>query len=521
MRSDLIKTILKEKPYLKSRLFLRGFYASTDNYDKTLYPFYGEWNEYKVDDMIFFVHPQQLFYTYTDGNNSIVMVGHAYDPIHMIVSEDDILKILIQGNERDFFEEICSLTGIYTIIWKKDGEWKLLGDASGMQTAFYTVNNGKIHISSHSNLIGDLLGLEIDPYIKRLSSYKFYKLMGDCLPGDLTQFSDIKRVVPNHYVRFNGSMKVVRFHTPEVKNISYNNVVDRVSTILHNSMKMISEKWDKPAISLTGGCDSKTTLACTNGLYDKFMCFSYVSSEEEKVDAEAAHRICKAVFNGDDSHHNIYTIPKDDSAFNDIEEQREILYYNCGSLRRNNNNDVRKRCFFARINDFDVEVKSWASEIGRAYYSKRFNRKKFPKQPNPRACTTIYKLFLHDRKLVRDTDNAFAEYLNKYSLNSKSIPWTEQFFWEFRTSSWQGLAITGEHRYSFDITIPYNNCELLELLLSVPLEDRISDKLYDDIRTKMNPIIDKTGVSVQNIRHTRNRALIENMYYIIHSHLPI
>jgi len=85
-------------------------------------------------------------------------------------------------------------------------------------------------------------------------------------------------------------------------------------------------------------------------------------------------------------------------------------------------------------------------------------------------------------------------------------------FWEFRVSSWNGLVITGEHRYSFDITIPYNNRVLLELLLTVPVEMRIQDTLYKQVRDKMNPAVDGAGVAITNLKHTSNRAKMERLY---------
>ena len=38
----------------------------------------------------------------------------------------------------------------------------------------------------------------------------------------------------------------------------------------------------KVSISITGGRDSTTTLACANGLYDRFHYFSYISNEAER-----------------------------------------------------------------------------------------------------------------------------------------------------------------------------------------------------------------------------------------------
>ena len=81
--------------------------------------------------------------------------------------------------------------------------------------------------------------------------------------------------------------------------------------------------------------------------------------------------------------------------------------------------------------------------------------------------------------------------------------------------------ITGEHRYSFDITIPYNNRILLQLLLSTSIENRINDTIYAQIREKMNPVIERTGITVQNLLHTERRERAENLYYTLHSKFPL
>ena len=63
-----------------------------------------------------------------------------------------------------------------------------------------------------------------------------------------------------------------------------------------------------------------------------------------------------------------------------------------------------------------------------------------------------------------------------------------------------GLVITGEHRYAFDITIPYNNRRLLELMLALPVEARMDDRLYTMIRSRANPAVDAAGVAITILR---------------------
>lgn len=523
--TNKIRSIVENKTELRDKLFTRGFIFTDNNMiNKNDYPFYSMWKKviisYKYELL---VDTKQHFYIVSNTEKTLILIGHAYNPFKMCADEETLLSSLINKNfpSDDFWNEFNELTGIFTVICMHGDKIYIIGDPTCMQTTFYGIVNDHIYISSHTNLIGDLLNLEWDPYVSELSRYRFFPLLGNALPGNITQFPEIKRLVPNHFVTIeNNNISTYRFFYPSVVNFNIHDIVEEASKILRNNMQLISVKWGKPAISMTGGCDSKTTLACTKDIYHKFKYFSYISSESEKVDAEAAHKICKEL----GLVHYIYKISDNDNDFENIEEIRSILEWNTGNITPNNKNDVRKRAFFANIFDFDVEVKSWSSEIGRAYYSKRFNgRKNFGEKPTPRKCTTLYKFFLNNRKLVKQTDKIFETYLNEYFKQDVNNPieWQDQFFWEYRIPSWNGLVITGEHRYSFDITIPYNNRKLLQLLISVPLDDRIQDTIYKMIRNKMNEDIDKTGIFVINKKHTKNRGKFEDLYYILHSRVKI
>ena len=87
-------------------------------------------------------------------------------------------------------------------------------------------------------------------------------------------------------------------------------------------------------------------------------------------------------------------------------------------------------------------------------------------------------------------------------------------------ASWNALVITGEHKYSFDITIPYNNRLIIDMLLRFPIKERIADDAYRRIRQYMNPEVDESGIAVTNVKHTSNRARMERCYLEIMSRVP-
>lgn len=517
MKMDML---LEEKTYLRELLFSRGFLFTNDNkIALSEYPFYGQWNHTTLMGYTIAVHSKQKLYVANQNSVGMALVGHAYNPVsaNMEISETEIINRAIEiyvKSEQEFHEYFNQWTGIFALFVIEDNAVRIYGDAAGMYTVFYGINKGYIYCASHTNLLGDICQLEFDEYINRLIGYKFYPLFGKALPGDLTPYATFKRLIPNHYVNMEEEKwTAVRFF-PTKRNalldMPYDSIIESAADILSNSMDMIHKKWKRPAVSLTGGCDSKTTLACANGKYDKYRYFSYISSDSEAVDAKAAEQICDVL----SLSHSTYVIPENDDEFRDICELKKIMEYNSGCIGLDNDNDVRKRAYFLKQDAFDVEVKSWVSEIVRGYYHKRFAKKHFPEKLTPRYATLLYKVFFHNRKLVRDTDKVFDEFLSKYypAWVFDLIPWYDLFFWEFRMSSWNGLVITGEQQIAYDITIPYNNRILLQLLLSTPIEKRVKDEPHRDIMRFMNPKIADCGISVVNVKHTENRAKLEKVY---------
>lgn len=520
-RAD-IQSIAQNDDYLKKKLFCRGFLVTDDLSIKTdTYPFYSEWRHYRLLGYSIIAHPLSQVYLLEKKGIAVGLIGHAYNPTTGETNEVSILNELASSfkNRISFFNIINQLTGVFALFIAEGKKLTVLCDAVGLQPIFYCQYNEKCYFSSHTNLIGDLLNLSEDPTVTRLKKCKTFHYFGNQLPGNITQFKDVKRINPNHYASYTDRITQTRFYYPHYRDLAVDDICENLIDLLQRSMQMIPQKWNRPAISLTGGCDSKTTLACACNVYDRYSYFSYDSQSNEQPDALAASRVSQAL----GLPFTLYKVPYNDDFFPNIESCRAALLWNGGSIRANNANDVRKRLFFDGLNDFDIEVKSWVSEIGRARYTKRYNGKKFfGEKPTPRKCTTFYKFLLFDRKAVHISDSFFQSYLNRYFERDgeRPIPWQDQFYWEWHWPSRDGLNLASEQRYAFDITVPYNNRIILELLLSVPEEMRINDTLYTMIRKKLDNRIDAVTNAVVDVNHTKMRAALEATYYYVNTLLP-
>lgn len=136
--------------------------------------------------------------------------------------------------------------------------------------------------------------------------------------------------------------------------------------------------------------------------------------------------------------------------------------------------------------------------------------------------TTLYKIFLMDRKNARNTDEVFDRYLKTYYSEAifEKVPWWDLLYWEFTYASGEALFLTAEQKMSYNITIPYNNRLLLDKMLSVPLQKRIDDDLQRDVIAYMDRRILDTNVSIIDVGYSQKRTMVERAYLEIHSRLP-
>lgn len=523
-RTEFIN-MLEQNPELKKDLFIRGFLITDKKIENISdFPFYGNWKIRECAGYYFMAHNLTGMHLYvTDQGNTFFIMGHAYNPFTKEYEEEKILAHIAEAyGTSEYMERLNDITGVFVYGSIIEGKLEYLVDPSGMQSACCGKMGGYFYLSSHAQLVGDLCHLEMDNFVKELIRYKWYgRVMGPYLPGDLTPFSEMKRIVPNILYRYAGSISHKRYWPlTDIKEAvwekEYREVIQKAADILKDNMELVAKKWNHPWISLTGGIDSNTTFAAGNGIYDKFETFSYISAEKEIPDADAAKKIA--------SHfsvkHHEYHIPEENNKLEKFEEKRELFRHNNGYIAELYDNEARKKFYLRENSECDVEVKSWVSETIRAYWYKHYGRKSFP-ELSGKLFRNLYKIFIFNRSLAHKIDKLFDEYIKKYEYDKipKSYPPSDMHYNEVTWGSWGGLNIT-EMKYCFDITFIYNNRKFLDLMFRVPLEKRISDEHHIDMKHYLNQELADMNIRVVNLKETNFRAFVLNVIFTINSILP-
>lgn len=517
-----LKAQLDDKKELQHLLFRRGYIVTTNrNLSIDEHPFYGNWNQYTINEKYCaYVHRDQtIFIVHSETDDlSIILVGHAYNPFTGEIDENTILKraaTIYTKNREHFFDYISELTGIHVIGVFSSDEVLFVQDCTAMEACFYGLCKGHIYFLSHAQLLGDVSDPTTNRFINRLcNSYAYNHFGTKYLPGDLTVFRELSRLGPNVYVQLQGTSFIIQRFFPKRPHPECqendNATLQLIADTIRKSVHLCAEKWKRPAISLSGGLDSRTTFAAANGRYFDFSFYSFFCKPQEKDDAEAAHAICDTI----GVEHTIYPITNDNQDIPDFELFKTIVSHNEAYMHTPPDHEIRKYYFLSSLDDFDVELKSWASEIGRAYWEKRYGFS-LPQKLTPRDFSVFQTRFIGTPFLLRKNDAAYTEYLKKTDLLSPPFNYehTDMFYWEYRFGS-NGTTVTMEQQiFNFEVTMPMNNRKLMDMFLWFPHDFRKQDGVNKATILFNEPKFDDIHNDVHNGYFAGNRIKLEGIYY--------
>jgi hypothetical protein len=523
-----IKENIERFPEYKSSIFEQGFLITNQNLTvRDAFPFFGNWRQEILSDSFhIWLHCRQKLYAMEKNGITYFLIGHAYDPFSNQADEIDILRTLAEQSQGSFelgLQTINNLTGLFVFGMIAGERMTFCGDFESMRTAYYGNIDGHFYLCSHEELVSLFEQLHRDDYVTKLEHYRWYHLYGEGLPGDISHYHELKKLICNNYVIYSdGKFKTVRIWPREPIHMcadeeEYRKTVHQIAETMKSNLGLIAQKWERPAVSVTGGRDSKGSLAASIHVKEKYQYFSYNSQPAEKVDCDAAEAICKAV----GVPHITYEIPLDKSVYPEYDLVRAILCVN-SNRRYFNHNDIMKRIYLRKANPFDVEVKSWTSEIGRAFYYKRYGVQQMQKKCTARRVNAMNNIFLMNPALMYATDARYREYLRSTAYNEHmfNYDWSDIIDLEMRDSRWGADVLSCEHMFSHDVTVPYNNRHLSDLMLMVPLADRIADRTHIDFTHELCPAIDATNISVRDVAHNNKRMWMDKIYYFITSIRP-
>jgi len=520
---DEIKKILDDHPSYRETLFCRGYLITNRVLNTSEYPFYGQWNTVSpgsvknLGKLYIYYHAWQQCYVCEKNGLTAALIGHACNPFDMKHREEEILADCMdaycRGSEA-FFEKVSELTGIHLVILNDSERLIAVQDCSGMEACCYGKKEEDIYMSSHPQLVADICGFEMDPFVRKLIGKWFYRFGSNYLPGNITPYRELQNLGPNTFLEYGRSFSVKRFFPlkphPELEPAEYEGTFNSIMSVLEKNIELCTLKWKRPALSLTGGMDSKTTLACANGLYDRLKFYSFSSKSSEAEDSKAAHSICSGL----GLEHIIYKIQDSNLHVKDFFLLKKVIEHNISYIHNLKDNEIRKYIYLYRLNDFDVELKSWISETGRVIRERKYGIK-MPKILSPRHFSVLQVRYIFAPAMIRRADRYYAGYLEKVGLDNPLYNYehVDSHYWEFAWGFWGAAVVSGQNIFRHTVTMPFNNRKLIDMFLCFPHEYRKKDMVHREIIKRANKKVASINIRIENPYMGRRRILFDRLYY--------
>lgn len=519
-RNELKKEFDKKESY-RECLFKRGYLISDRDIESLdEYPFYSNWSKTNIGKWKCYIHNDQSIYTSTDSKITVALIGHAYNPFTMQYDEQELLKDCIEAykeSKKCYFEKISEFTGIHVVCLfdETDDSVMIVQDCCGMLSCFYGKADDYVYITDYPQLIADICDLKMDEFVEKLINSKCYHIGNRHLPGDLSPYKEIKRLGGNTYLHYKNAFKVERFYPnephPEFKTQEeFKDGVAKIASLIKNGIECCTHKWNKRTISLSGGTDSKTTLACANGLYDKFSYFSFHSKPTELVDATAAKKICDKL----KIKHTFYEIPQQNEDIEDFDFWKKLLEHNTNYIKGLADNEIRKYVYLYKLNCYDIELKSWASEVARVFLERKYCIK-MPEVLSERHFSIFQTRYFAHPFLLKKSDRIYREFMKKTDLTQTKFNFehTDMFYWEVRMGAWGTSVVSSQNLYHH-VTMPMNNRKILEIFLSFPHDLRKSDQVHKWVMEYANNDVLESKEEVKNLYFHSYRIWMEKIYYL-------
>lgn len=236
-----------------------------------------------------------------------------------IITENLLSKYM--KSEDSFLDYVDVLAGRHLIFYGNKDNAYILSDVTGMRTVFYSKN--REFISSHSNLIQEYINSPSNPVFetKSVEAWK-KKYKRAYLPGHYTIYEDIFLLTPNTLLEI-AEKNVKRFFPrKKLENIPTDKVIQEVGLLIDKQMQMLTRK-HQIICGLTGGIDSRVTLALVKNYRNQLKFFTYHSNPD--IEAwEMDKKISMEIARNLDLNHELIDIEKVDRD-DDITQFSKIL----------------------------------------------------------------------------------------------------------------------------------------------------------------------------------------------------
>ncbi len=466
----------------KIRLYPRGFIFSANEIDLK----YSHFGHKVIVGRFHYYYEQtsELHICEDDQNNAFIIIhGHfAYVPFDTAEETDRVEEKLLYYylNDRDkFLDMLDFIGGRYVVIAGHGDDVRFYQDAVAVRTVYYSV---KCDVAaSHLNLLTDHIKHEIDPLVK--------KIPGLSVAFDITPYSTIKAMMPNFSLLFFEKRQERFFPRSENKymHLTDEERLDKAERLWKGQLEQYLRKYKHFIFSISGGRDSRVSMAMIRDHVDEIKAFTYYTPEKRilRIDYQIVKQMLRDVY----LNHTFYL--KDDT-LSLTKEEKTIISKNAYVTHAH----WLIPFYNKQFPEIDtMHLRSNVSGIARAHFIDEGKEKSRIED----VIDLIYAIQLRGQKeaVSEEKDKVKAvidDGLNLLGYNNWKYDChlLDMYLWEIRTGRWFP-EVMNETDAAFDTFIPYNIRALLEVGLSFDLKKRRSGYMDLELIDRNWPVLNFYG----------------------------
>lgn len=482
----------------KVRLYPLGFIFSEGNINVRKVPEYYDFKSV-LHHFEYYYDKETYINLYEDANHFIIIHGH-----HMHVGKEECIentllpKILLNNyinNYPAFIDTLDYIGGRFVVIIGNINKVEVYPDATNSRSTFFLKE--KTTLSSHAHLLNDCFNLkskDMNGGFKNTLLNTPFEGMGSTIPNySLNLFTNkFKRFFPrenNKYVKLDETAKF-----------------ELIESFWKKQLDIISKDNDNIILSLTGGGDSRTSLALIKEHLAKVKLFTYASTDgyNEKTNTNKIlsidNFIVKQMVNDLKFDHKFFYFDEDDKEI--TEDEKYVI---------SKNSIARHSAFFVsylrqnfNVNNL-IHIRANLLEIGQAYLIKN-------EYEDDNLATALQKIMYRFKASIRtdkDRENVekmFDAYIKETNFGESLYDYhiLDILYWEIFMGRWYPEMLN-THDIACDTVSPYNHRALIDITLSLNYRKRKERYFQYELINRNFPVLNFYGLNNFKNLYEKNR----------------
>ena len=465
---------LTQEPDIEALAFRRQFLLAQEPQASNRH-----WNVLTLpNEMFLSIHFELEHVIQIQNNVCIVLLGNVVDPHHPTRSTELITADLLEHfvDMELLFERSKSLCGRWVLICIKEGLSRIFTDPCGFRTVFYCKNETQTWCASQPELLRTQMELRLrtDPVFLDYTNNQLQASNEFAWVGDETIYEGCYHLLPNHYLDLENGTPI-RFKLQSLLPIlDENEALDRACGILQGTIEALSYR-HKLSLPLTAGWDSRVLFAASRNFKDQIYYFVYQQNDMKMThpDIVVAQAIALETGVSFDVKNPSEDLP---------EWFLKLLAKNVTGARYLSKTHSIYQCFLDSSNR--ITLNGNGSEICRNQFDKYARKNQSSLQIHELAAC-LYGQSNNTPYVEAQLEKWLADL---GEISSSGFALLDYMYWEQRIGNW-GAQFPAEQDVACEEISPFNNRELLEILIAFPKNDRIAPdfKLYKKLIQRMWP----------------------------------